>query len=250
MASGNRLGEIQKSLIVLLLTFRAHEKTIENNMHKQSKCVNNSSQTTGLDTKQCLCSDLLTVIADMKLNYEILLSRVDALQSLANSQTACSQNDDEAVNFEIEFIEERSKNLKMESTMSLMAMKNDSEIEALKCKIKSLENKLEKCINEVNPLIIAEKPNTFQSLAYDATSQLRIVQPQSLESPIVPPHLTVVPSPPPSPLSSQDNKRKEDAKQTSSFLNKLPLISELGEINCMQADYLNDIQLLRNCPLH
>ena len=189
--------------------------SLENSMYKQpkSKTVNNSSQTTGPDTEQCLCGDLLSVIDDMKLNYEILLSRVDALQSLANSQTACSQNnDDETVNFEIEFIEERSKNMKLESTVSLMAMKNDSEIEALKCKIRSLEIKLDKCINNVNPPIIAETPNTFQFPAYDATLQSRIVQPQSLtdrpESPIVPPHLTEVPSQPPISLSSQEKKRR------------------------------------------
>ena len=109
--------------------------SLENSMYNQpkSKTVINCSQTTGPDTQQCLCGDLLSVIDDMKLNYEILLSRVDALQSLANSQTACSQiNDDETVNFEMEFIEERSKNIKLESTISLMATKNDSEIEALR----------------------------------------------------------------------------------------------------------------------
>ena len=107
---------------------------------------------------------------------------------------------------------------------------------------------MDKGINEANPLLIAETLNTFQTLAYDATSPSRIVQPQLLidrpESPIVSPHFTEVPSQPPSPLSSQDTKGKEDAKQTSSFLNKLPLISEPGEINCIQADYLNDFQLL------
>ena len=64
--------------------------------------------------------------------YEILLSWVDALQSLANSQSTCSQND-EMVNLEIELIEERSKNTKLESTISLMAMEKNSEIAALKC---------------------------------------------------------------------------------------------------------------------
>ena len=190
---------------------------------------------------------LQSVIDDMKLNYEILLSRVDALQSLANSQIACPQND-KTVNLEIELIEERSKNMKLESTISLMAMKNDSEIEALKCKIKSLEIKLDKCINDVNPLINAETPNTFQSSAYGAIPlKSCIVQPKSSivrpESSIVPPHLTEVPLQSPSLLSPQVNKRNEDVKQTSSFLNKLPL-SEPEEINCIKVDYLNDIPLL------
>ena len=60
--------------------------------------------------------------------------------------------------------------MKLESAISLMAMKNDSEIETLKCKIKSLEIKLDKCINDVNPFINAETPNTIQSPAYGATS--------------------------------------------------------------------------------
>ena len=73
-------------------------------MCKQPK--SKSVQTTGLNTEPCLYGDLLSVIDDMKFNYEILLSRVDALQSLANSQIACSQND-KTVNLEIELIEER-----------------------------------------------------------------------------------------------------------------------------------------------
>ena len=48
-------------------------------------------------------------------------------------------------------------------------------------------------------------------------------------------------------MLSQDNKRKEYAKQIPSFPNKLPL-SEAGEINCTQAHFLNDIQLLPQFP--
>ena len=51
-----------------------------------------------------------------------------------------------------------------------MPTKNDSEIKVIKCKIKSLEIKLDKSINNVNHLINAETPNTFQLPAYGATS--------------------------------------------------------------------------------
>ena len=51
-----------------------------------------------------------------------------------------------------------------------MPTKNDSEIKVLKCKIKSLEIKLDKCINDVNHLINAETPNTSQPPAYGVTS--------------------------------------------------------------------------------
>ena len=51
------------------------------------------------------------------------------------------------MNFKIELIKERSKNMKFECIIGIMAVKKDSEIEVLKCEIKSLDTTLDKCIN-------------------------------------------------------------------------------------------------------
>ena len=180
-------------------------------------------------------------IDDMKVMYEILLSRVEALQSLANSQSTCSCSRNEMVNLEIELIEERSKTIKLESTISLMAMERDSEITALKCKIKSLDIKLDKCINDCNARTSLEISNSIQSPVDGVNAtQFGIARPQP---PVIIPYLSTIPSQSPIVPSSQINNGNQDANQPSNFLNNL-LLSESREIVCEQANDLNDIPLL------
>ena len=138
------------------------------------KYVDQSSQTVDPNREQCLCVDLLSEFDNMKINFEIILTRVDALQSLANTQAICFNNDN-IVHLESVLDGEGCKSSKSEPTISLMEKENNSEIEALKSKINSLDMKLEKCLND-----------------YDANSnQSPIVIPQvpivSPQPPIVPP---------------------------------------------------------------
>ena len=66
---------------------------------------------------QCSCSEISPVLEDMKLNIELLQSRTDALQSLANEQQVCSPITDCLRNIEIlrqELSEERERTQKIE----------------------------------------------------------------------------------------------------------------------------------------
>ncbi len=153
---------------------------------------------------------------------------------MLNSQSTCSQND-EMVSLEIKLIEERSKNMKLESA-SLKAREKNSEIAALKCK--SLDIKLDKWINDYNARTSFETPNSFQSLVDDvnATQSPTVQQQQSIvrpQSPVVLSYSLTVPLQSPILLSSQVNKRNQDANRPSNFLNNLPL-SEPREINRKQ----------------
>ena len=56
------------------------------------KYVDQSSQTVDPNREQYLCVDLLSEFDNMKINFEIILTRVDALQSLANTQAICFNN--------------------------------------------------------------------------------------------------------------------------------------------------------------
>jgi hypothetical protein len=74
----------------------------------------------------------------MKINFEIILTRVDALQSLANTQAICINNDN-IVHLESVLDGERCKSTNSEPTISPMEKENNSEIEELKSKINSLD---------------------------------------------------------------------------------------------------------------
>ena len=66
---------------------------------------------------QCSCSEISPDLEDMKLNIELLQSRNDALQSLANAQQVCSPITDCLRNIEIlrqELSEERERTQKIE----------------------------------------------------------------------------------------------------------------------------------------
>ena len=63
----------------------------------------------------------------MKINFEIILTRVDALQSLANTQ-AIYFNNDNIVHLESVLDGEGSKSTKSEPTISLMEKEKNSEI--------------------------------------------------------------------------------------------------------------------------
>ncbi len=116
--------------------------------------------------------DLLSEFNNMKINFKIILTRVDALQSLANMQAICF-NYDNIVHLEPVLDGEGSKSTKLEPAISLM--EKNSEIEALQSKINSLHMKLGKCLRD-----------------YDANSnQSPIVIPQA---PIVPPQVPITPS--------------------------------------------------------
>ncbi len=106
---------------------------------------------------------------------------MDALQSLANTQAICFNNDN-IVHLESVLDGEGRKSTKSEPAISLMEKEKNSEIEALKNKINSLDMKLEKCLRDYDanlnqsPIVIPQAP---------------IVSPQS---PIVPPQAPITPS--------------------------------------------------------
>ncbi|CAB4019650.1 Hypothetical predicted protein [Paramuricea clavata] len=167
----------------------------------------------------------------MKINFEIILTRIDALQSLANTQAICFSNDN-IVHLESVLDGEGSKSTKSEPTISLMEKEKNSEIEALKSKINSLDMKLEKylkdydAISNQSPIVIPQVP---------------IVSPQS---PIVPPQAPITPS-------LHVNKKNHDqtpelqipSHANKEFLNKLPLCDTQG-FNCKQVNNLNETSLL------
>ena len=64
-------------------------------MYKQPspKYVDQSSLTVGPNSEQCLCVDLVSEFDNIKINFEIILTRIDALQSLANTQAICFGSD-------------------------------------------------------------------------------------------------------------------------------------------------------------
>ncbi len=109
------------------------------------KYVDQSSQTVGSNREQCLCVDLLSEFNNMRTNFKIILTRVDALQSLANTQAICFNNDN-IVHLEPVLDGEGSKSTKLEPAISLMG--KNSEIEALQSKINSLHMKLGKCLRD------------------------------------------------------------------------------------------------------
>ena len=160
-----------------------------------------------------------------------VLTRVDALQSLANTQAICINNDN-IVHLESVLNGEGCKSTKSEPTISLMEKEKNSEIEALKSKINSLNMKLEKCLKD-----------------YDANSnQSPIVMPQV---PIVSPQPPIVPPQAPITAPLHVNKRNQDqtpelqisGHANKEFLNKLPLCDTQG-FNCKQVNNLNETSLL------
>ena len=62
-------------------------------MCKQSKYVDQSSQTVDPNREQCLCVDLLSEFDNMKINFEIILTRGDAPDSSTVPNTASNAKD-------------------------------------------------------------------------------------------------------------------------------------------------------------
>ena len=77
-----------------------------------------------------VCVDLVSEFDDMKIKFEIVLTRIDALQSLANTQAICFGNDNVA-HLESVLDGEGRKSMKAAPTISPMEKEN-FEIEALK----------------------------------------------------------------------------------------------------------------------
>ena len=123
------------------MTNSSHTQTLNasccavKDMYKQPspKYVDQSSQTVDPKREQCLCVDLVSEFDDMKINFEIVLTRTDALQSLANTQAICFGNDN-VVHLESGLDGEGRKSTKAAPTISTMEKEN-SVIEALKSKL-------------------------------------------------------------------------------------------------------------------
>ena len=98
------------------------------------KYVDQSSQTVDHNREQCLCVDLLSEFDNIKVNFEIILTRVDALQSLANTQAICFNNDN-IVHLESVLDGEGCKSTKSEPTISLMRRKRILKLRHLKAKL-------------------------------------------------------------------------------------------------------------------
>ena len=179
--------------------------------------------------EQCLCVDLVSEFDDMKIKFEIVLTRIDALQSLANTQAICFGNDNVA-HLESVLDGEGRKSMKAAPTISPMEKEN-FEIEALKSKINSLDIKLEKCLKDYDTIL----------------NQPPLVIPQV---PIVPPQLSIVPPQAPITPSSHVNKQNLDQSPelqipchvSKVFLDKLPLCDTQG-FNCKQVNNLNESSL-------
>ena len=201
-------------------------------MYKQPspKYVDQSSQTVDSNREQCLFVDLVSEFDDMKIKFEIVLTRIDALQSLANTQAICFGNDNVA-HLESVLDGEGRKSMKAAPTISPIEKEN-FEIEALKSKINSLDIKLEKCLKDYDTIL----------------NQPPLVIPQV---PIVPPQLPIVPPQAPITPSSHVNKQNLDQSPelqipchvSKVFLAKLPLCDTQG-FNCKQVNNLNESSLL------
>ena len=194
------------------------------------KYVDQSSQTVDPNREQCLCVDLVSEFDDMKINFEIVLTRIDALQSLANTQAICFGNDN-VVHLESVLDGEGRKSMKAAPTISPMEKEN-SVIEALKSKINSLDIKLEKCLKDYDT-ILNQPPIVIP--------QVPIVPPQS---PIVPPQAPITPSPHVNKQNLDQSPELQIPCHVSKvFLNKLPLCDTQG-FNCKQVNNLNESSLL------
>ena len=253
-------------------------------MYKQPspKYVDQSTQTVDPNREQCLCVDLVSEFDNMKINFEIILTRIDALQSLANIQAICFCNDN-IVHLESELDGEGRNSTKTAPTISPMEKEN-SEIEALKNKINSLDIKLEKCLKDYDAIL--NQPSIVIPQVPIVPPQSPIVPPQS---PIVPPQAPITPSshvnkqnldqcpevqipchvklipqvpivplqspiaPPKAPITPSLHVNKQHLDQSPEvqlpchvskvFLNKLPLCDTQG-FNCKQVNTLNELSLL------
>ena len=155
-------------------------------MYKQPspKYVDQSTQTVDPNREQCLCVDLVSELDNMKINFEIISTRIDALQSLANIQAICFRNDNTG-HLESELDGEGTNSMKTAHTLSPMEKENP-EIEALKNKINSLDIKLEKCLKGYDA-ILNQSSIVIPQAPIDPP-QPPIVFPQS---PIVPPQAPI-----------------------------------------------------------
>ena len=157
------------------MTNSSHTQTLNisnsavKDMYKQPspKYVDQSSQTVDPNSEQCLCVDLVSEFDNMKINFEIILTRIDALQSLSNTQAICFGNDN-IVDLESVLDADGRKSTKIVPTISPMEKEN-FEIEALKSKINSLDIKLEKCLKDYDailnkpPIAIPHVPIVFRN---------------------------------------------------------------------------------------
>ena len=253
-------------------------------MYKQPspKYVDQSTQTVDPNREQCLCVDLVSELDNMKINFEIISTRIDALQSLANIQAICFRNDNTG-HLESELDGEGTNSMKTAHTLSPMEKENP-EIEALKNKINSLDIKLEKCLKDYDAIL--NQSSIVIPQAPIVPPQPPIVFPQS---PIVPPQAPITPPshvntqnlnqspevqipcqvklisqaatvPPQSPIASPQapitpslhvNEQHLDQSPevqlpcyvSKVFLNKLPLCDTQG-FNCKQVNTLNESSLL------